>query len=187
MALAPLCALDSSGVRRIPVVFLDAIRVAKVLFNSVAFHLSPSAVPFWHLSSSPPTASLDLFSAWLPAGSTNIAHIIHTTFSRHFAGHGCGRGERGCADKDEIFVQTAAKRVCAREREREGEERARQKGMQQTGNTNLFFTIARTARIGHFLFIAKLVGRHFHAAIAIRRTHSHCHPHTLAHNPRHPH
>lgn len=57
--------------------------------------------------------------------------------------------------------------------------------MQQTGNTNLFFTIARTARIGHFLFIAKLVGRHFHAAIAIRRTHSHCHPHCQSHTHTH--
>lgn len=37
-------------------------------------------------------AFLDLFPAWQPAGSTNVAHIIHTTFSRHFAGHCWGRG-----------------------------------------------------------------------------------------------
>lgn len=79
------------------------------------------------------------------------------------------------------FSSRLAQRECAREIDGSGRERARQKGMQQTGNTNLFFTIARTARIGHFLFIAKLVGRHFHAAIAIRRTHSHCHSHTHAH------
>lgn len=79
------------------------------------------------------------------------------------------------------FSSRLAQRECVREIDGSGRERARQKGMQQTGNTNLFFTIARTARIGHFLFIAKLVGRHFHAAIAIRRTHSHCHSHTHAH------
>lgn len=173
MALAPLCALDSSGVRRIPVVFLDAIRVAKVLFNSVAFHLSPSAVPFWHLSSSPPTASLDLFSAWLPAGSTNIAHIIHTTFSRHFAGHGWGRGDALIKMK---FSSRLPQRECVRERERERERRERGKKVCSKQETQIYslrsrelpgldtFSLLRNSLGGIFTQPSPF-GAHIHIAI----------------------